>query len=88
MSDELGPWTPLAIDDVRQLLAGSAFPWWIAGGHALELHLGRSWRTHADMDIGIRRCDAPALLALLGSSARDGEPPWEVWIAADGRLHA
>jgi hypothetical protein len=52
--------------------------WWIAGGHALELHLGQSWRQHDDIDAGMCRCDIPRLDALLGG--------WEVFVAAAGRL--
>lgn len=78
MTLELGPWEPLPVDDVVDLLGGAPFRWWIAGGHALELHCGRSWRDHADTDVGISRDDAGGLAAVL-----DG---WEVAVAAAGEL--
>ncbi len=77
-SRELGPWEPLRLDDVVELFAGAPFRWWIAGGHALELHCGRSWRDHDDVDVGICRSDAGGLPAVL-----DG---WEIAVAADGVL--
>ncbi len=52
--------------------------WWISGGHALELHLGRSWRSHDDIDVGVLRGDAPGLATLLED--------WDIEIAAAGVL--
>ena len=46
----------------------------ICGGHALDLHLGRSWRRHDDIDVGVLRGDAPALATLLEG--------WNIEIAA------
>jgi hypothetical protein len=78
MTEEFGPWVPLAIDDVAQLLDPLGLLWWVAGGHALDLHVGSSWRTHDDLDVGVRRSDAPLLAPLLDD--------WRVEVAADGRL--
>lgn len=75
---ELGPWEPLRLDAVGRLLEAAPFRWWIAGGHALEMHLGRSWRTHEDTDIGIVRSDAPALRVVLAG--------WDIHLASDGVL--
>jgi hypothetical protein len=75
---DLGPWEPLALDDVVGLFSGAAFRWWVAGGHALEVHCGRSWRDHGDVDVGISRDDAVALAVVL-----DG---WQVAVAAGGVL--
>jgi hypothetical protein len=80
VGDEHGPWTPLAPVEVAVLLHGAPFRWWITGGHALELHLHRSWRVHADVDVGICREDAPALHDDLTAA---GLVPW---IAAGGQL--
>lgn len=54
------------------------FRWWVTGGHALELHLGRSWRTHEDTDIGVVREELPAVYPLLSQ--------WDAHIAAAGQL--
>lgn len=75
---ELGPWEPISLSELAALFAGAPLRWWIAGGHALELHCGRSWRDHGDIDVGISRADAGGLLAVL-----DG---WQIAVAADGEL--
>ena len=63
MADEqYGPWVPMSLDDARRELDGCPAPWWFTGGHALELFAGGSWRAHDDLDVGIRRTDAPAVL--------------------------
>jgi len=67
---------PLA--EAKVLLAGLPVHWWISGGHALELHVGASWRGHDDLDVSLRRSDVGALPAHL--------PGWEVHVAAAGRL--
>jgi len=53
-------------------------PWWVAGGWALDLHLGKVTRAHKDLDIGILRKDAAIVLAAL--------PGWEFFEAKDGVL--
>ncbi len=60
------------------MFAATPIRWWFTGGHALELHLGRSWRTHDDIDVGIRRADL-ALLEPLNDH-------WEIHVAAAGVL--
>ena len=45
---------------------------------ALELHTGRSWRDHADTDVGIIRSDVVEIRSVL-----DG---WDIHVAAAGRL--
>ena len=72
----LDRWEPLSVEE----LAGCPAPWWFAGGHALELHLGRSWRSHHDIDVGIRRCDGVAVLSHL---VRRG---WDAVVAAGGAI--
>jgi len=76
--DELGPWQPLGLGDVVRLFAGFPARWWITGGLALELHLGRSWRAHEDSDVSLLRQDAPALRHLLAG--------WDLCVAAAGSL--
>ena len=74
----LGAWQPLTLDQVVRLFTGYRARWWISGGHALELHLGRSWRAHEDSDVGVVRQDGAALRELLVG--------WDVHVAAAGRL--
>lgn len=52
--------------------------WWVCGGHALELHLGASWRPHDDTDVSVLRGDVPGLRRVL-----DG---WDLHLASGGVL--
>ncbi len=75
---ELGPWEPLTIPAIVDAFAGAPFRWWISGGLALDLHLGRSWREHGDADVGVIRKDLDAVHSQLSA--------WHVHVAADGQL--
>lgn len=77
-SSELGAWAPLEVAAVVEAFAGARFRWWIGGGRALDLFVGRSWRVHDDTDVGIARRDAGALHDLLHG--------WDLHVAAAGRL--
>jgi hypothetical protein len=68
----------MSLEAAKALLAELPVDWWISGGHALELHVGQTWRSHDDLDVSLRRGDAGALLPML--------PGWEVHVAASGRL--
>jgi hypothetical protein len=46
-------WQPMRPEAAREMLRGLAAPWWIAGGWAIDLHLGRESRAHEDLDIGL-----------------------------------
>ncbi|HEY8982990.1 MAG TPA: amino acid transporter [Streptomyces sp.] len=72
------PWSPLPLFEVGRLLGGG-FRWWVAGGYAIELAVGRVVRPHGDVDVLLLRRDQ-----LAAQQALDG---WELW-AADppGRL--
>jgi len=58
-------WEPLSLEEVKRLLAPVAAPWWIAGGHALDMFLGHETRTHVDIDVAILRRDQQAFLDVL-----------------------
>jgi len=75
---ELGPWEPLDLEAVVEVFAPAAFRWWISGGHALELHLGRTWRSHYDTDVGVVRRDLGSVYSLLSG--------WDLHVAAAGQL--
>lgn len=77
-ADPLGPWDPLGLDDAVELFGSYPRRWWIAGGRALELSEGRSWRAHGDLDVGVIRDDLPELHSLLSD--------WDVHVAAAGEL--
>ena len=56
----------------------ACFRWWVTGGHALELHTGRSWRSRDDTDISFCRSHAAAARELLDD--------WDIHVAAAGAL--
>jgi len=62
-----GEWDPLHPDEVLRLLDGLAVPWWIAGGWAIDLFVGRQTREHADTDILVLRRDQLAVQRHLGT---------------------
>lgn len=75
---EYGPWKPLSLADTIETFRGATFRWWISGGLALELHLGRSWRDHDDIDVSLVRGDVLKLWSIL-----DG---WDIHVATAGQL--
>jgi hypothetical protein len=75
---EFGSWTPLSVESVIETFAPAPFRWWISGGHALELHLQRSWRSHDDTDVGVVRSDLSDVYELVSQ--------WSVHVAAAGAL--
>jgi len=51
-------------------------PWWIAGGWAIDLFVGRTTRSHADVDVRILRCNQRAVQATLASwDLHTADPP-------------
>ncbi|NUW37843.1 amino acid transporter [Nonomuraea sp. SMC257] len=79
-----GPWEPAPLHEVVTLLRGSAAPWWVAGGYAVELAVGRAYREHGDVDIALLRRDQLAVRRLLDGwdvrvAGMDASfPPWPV----------
>jgi hypothetical protein len=71
-------WEPLSVDEVKTLLAPVSAPWWLAGGHALDLFIGHETRKHADVDVSVLRRDQQAF--------RDALAKWDVQIAHGGEL--
>ena len=50
-------WSPLSVGDVARVFRPIPIPWWIAGGTALDLFLGRTTRPHMDIDVLVLRRD-------------------------------
>ena len=73
---ELLRWEPLTVEQVSDLLRGASVPWWVAGGWALDLFMGRQTRAHNDIDIAVYRDDLDALRRQLAG--------WETVIAEGG----
>ncbi|MBQ1079889.1 nucleotidyltransferase domain-containing protein [Nocardiopsis sp. B62] len=72
-ADPFAPWAPLAPEEVASLFTGVEAPWWIAGGHAIALAVGRRFREHADTDVLLLRRDQHKVQEVL--------PDWEWWAA-------
>ena len=50
---DLDAWQAWSPSDVADRLAGVSVPWYVAGGWALDLFLGRQTREHDDIEIGV-----------------------------------
>ncbi len=74
---DLGRWQPLALDELADVMSGAAGSWWGAGGWAMELHLGRQTRAHADLDVLVlRRALGPVFeQCLRGWDLHAADPP-------------
>lgn len=64
--------------DAARLLAGLPARWWVAGGWAIDLWLGRQTRDHEDLDIAILRSEQSIVRAHLVG--------WDLRLAHDGTL--
>jgi hypothetical protein len=89
------PWHPAA---VAERLRECPVPWAVAGGWAIDLHLGHQTRPHEDLEIAIPRGEFPRLrpffedgLDLYGAGGgrltRLGAEPTtrQIWVAQDGQ---
>ena len=83
MTDDTHKWDPMSVDDAVDLMSGLNIPWWIAGGWAIDLFLGRQTRSHGDTDVLIRRDDQLEVQAylngkglLLYKTQQPGLRPW------------
>jgi len=66
------------VPEVQIIFANAPFRWWISGGLALDLFVGRSWRAHGDTDVGVLRRDVSRLRTVMKS--------WDIQVAAAGIL--
>ena len=79
-------WQPLSVADVRDLFADAPFSWGIAGGYAVELFLGTSFRDHGDIDVVIFRDDQLAVQQWLADwRLYAADPPGTLrpWLAGE-----
>jgi hypothetical protein len=67
------PWKPASRAEVMLLFSVLDVPWWLAGGHAIELAAGRELRPHGDIDVLLLRRDQLAVQEALAG--------WEWWAA-------
>ncbi|HVV76945.1 MAG TPA: hypothetical protein VHC43_13005 [Mycobacteriales bacterium] len=69
-------WAPMAPVAVAEVLAQVTAPWWIAGGWAIDLHIGQRTRTHNDTDVLVLRRDLTTMReALRGWDLHVADPP-------------
>ncbi|WP_248959381.1 nucleotidyltransferase domain-containing protein [Sphaerisporangium perillae] len=68
-----GIWDPAPLSEVAALFTSTGDRWWIAGGYAIELAVGRGFRQHADIDVLLLRPDQLA--------AQRALPAWDWWAA-------
>ena len=57
MTIEENNWEPLQPEEVSELFKSLDIKWWIAGGWAIDLFLGKKSRDHLDIDVLIFRKD-------------------------------
>jgi hypothetical protein len=71
MDEALKNWSPLTVHQIAEAFAGAGFPWWIAGGFAIELAVGKRLRAHGDIDVLILRDAEGAAFDFLAG--------WDCW---------
>jgi Aminoglycoside-2''-adenylyltransferase len=76
---ELWKWEDFDPSRLSSLMTSFDAPWWVAGGRALDLWMGRQTRAHQDVDVAILRDDQKRLHEAFGG--------WELYFATiDHRL--
>jgi Aminoglycoside-2''-adenylyltransferase len=80
--------------DALRLFNGVEARWWVAGGWAIDLRLGRQTREHVDLDVAILRREQRAFWELLSGwdlqlgTAPDVVQPWAKRDVVPPPLHA
>ncbi|MEZ0113298.1 hypothetical protein ABH920_007328 [Catenulispora sp. EB89] len=69
-------WTP---PEIARRLDGVTTPWYVAGGWALDLFLGRQTRRHADLEIAIPAADFGQISGLFPGYVFDGVGQNQLW---------
>jgi Aminoglycoside-2''-adenylyltransferase len=54
---ELSEWEEFDSFRLLEIMGSCDAPWWVAGGWALDLWLGRATRKHQDLDVAVLRAD-------------------------------
>jgi hypothetical protein len=73
---ELWEWERFDPSRLLEVMGGFDAPWWVAGGWALDLWMGRETRPHRDLDVAILRDDQKKL--------HRGFDGWELYYATPG----
>ncbi|MFF5217319.1 nucleotidyltransferase domain-containing protein [Micromonospora sp. NPDC000442] len=72
-------WTP---QEVARRLAGTAVPWYVAGGWALDLFRGEQTREHHDIEIGVPGGGFPGIREHFADFTFDAVGAGRIWEAA------
>jgi hypothetical protein len=73
--DPLSYWQPWQPQQATQFFSQTTAPWWIAGGWAIDLFLGKQTREHQDIDILFLRRDQQSIRLLLqGWDVQEAHP--------------
>ncbi len=72
-------WSP---DQVARHLAGVAAPWYVAGGWAVDLFLGRQTRAHEDIEIAVPSTAFPEVRDRFPGYAFDAVSSGRIWAEA------
>ena len=75
-------WQALDPIEIQKLFKSLEIPWWIAGGWAIDLFIGRKTREHLDTDVLILRKDQLIIQEFLKDwklykTTKQGLKPWE-----------
>lgn len=76
---DIDNWQPLTVEEVSLLLKDISIPWGIAGGWALDLHIGRQTRQHKDIDLIVFHHDQQEVYSYLSQE-------WILYKAYKGTL--
>ncbi|MEH7009772.1 hypothetical protein V7087_02990 [Neobacillus niacini] len=79
MRTDIDNWKPLSVSSIVNVFSKMPITWCIAGGWALDLHVGRNSREHSDIDVLITRKE---LLIAYQWIQKD----WTLYKAEDGKL--
>jgi aminoglycoside-2''-adenylyltransferase len=71
-------WRQVRPREAASLMQGYGRPWWVGGGWALDLFLGRETRQHADLDVVVFRADQEHAFTYFEG--------WDLRIAHQGEL--
>ncbi|MCQ6561824.1 nucleotidyltransferase domain-containing protein [Paenibacillus mendelii] len=79
MRTDIYNWMPISVSEVCAIFSEMPVKWCIAGGWALDLHVGQQSRPHADVDVILLRGEQLTAYQHL-------TPEWKLYKAEDGKL--
>jgi hypothetical protein len=80
-------WKPITPAKAKEIMNGLPVPWWIAGGWAVDLFVGRQSRQHEDLDILVLRSNQLCVQRHLSNwELHAADPPGELRPWKDGEF--